>query len=249
MTLQVLQISDCHLTDPGETFLGADTQQSLQAVLAAALRQHQPDAIIASGDIAQKPVPATYRRFLATVRKQAIAPLLCLPGNHDFLGAMQAADLPMQSIDLVDTEVIWRLVALDSHEDNKPSAVVTTADLAGLRESLTGARWQYALLATHHPMVATSRWQDRDMITDAQWWLNDLQVHCQHRLRGIVCGHVHQALTGRVADLPHWTTPSTCVQFRSNSEKFAVDSKTPGYRWLTLHTDGEIETSSHYLSD
>jgi len=37
-------------------------------------------------------------------------------------------------------------------------------------------------------------------------------------------------------------SPSTCVQFAPGSESFKVDDQPPGYRWLTLHTDGRIET-------
>jgi 3',5'-cyclic-AMP phosphodiesterase len=36
--------------------------------------------------------------------------------------------------------------------------------------------------------------------------------------------------------------PSTCAQFLPHSEQFAVDPSPPGYRRLTLRSDGSIDT-------
>jgi Icc protein len=45
------------------------------------------------------------------------------------------------------------------------------------------------------------------------------------------------------------TTPSTCVQFAPGSAKFAIDPRPPGYRRLTLHADGRIETEACWLAN
>ncbi len=37
-------------------------------------------------------------------------------------------------------------------------------------------------------------------------------------------------------------TPSTCIQFMPNKDVFALDRQDAGYRRLTLHDNGEIET-------
>ena len=44
------------------------------------------------------------------------------------------------------------------------------------------------------------------------------------------------------------STPSTCIQFLPGSEDFAVDSRAPGYRWLTLHENGRIESGVQRLA-
>ena len=77
---------------PDTSLLGVDTQASLEAVLAQACAQRHPDAVIASGDLAHDAKCEVYQRFLHTVRNTTSAPLLCLPGNHDVLEQMQAAD-------------------------------------------------------------------------------------------------------------------------------------------------------------
>ncbi len=44
-------------------------------------------------------------------------------------------------------------------------------------------------------------------------------------------------------------SPSTCVQFMPEAAEFSLDNKPPGYRWLSLHSDGEIETGVTYLKN
>ena len=39
------------------------------------------------------------------------------------------------------------------------------------------------------------------------------------------------------------STPSSCIQFAPHSDDFLVDDIAPGYRWLELQADGEIETA------
>ena len=59
---------------------------------------------------------------------------------------------------------------------------------------------------------------------------------------------VHAVVTGadlpdrRVGRLRILASPSTCFQFAPGSERFTLDDAEPGWRWLTLHADGAIET-------
>jgi Icc protein len=243
MALNVLHITDCHLVVPAATLLGVDTQASLEAVLDQACGQHQPDAVIASGDLAHDPSRDVYQRFVLTVRRFTAAPLLCLPGNHDVLGVMQAAGLPMAPLALG----AWDIVALDSHEDDAPSALVHPEDRQQTGHYLSSAEGEHALLATHHPPVAiNSPWLDKDRIQNADElvsWLAERSVRRgKRRLRNIVFGHVHQSIEDRVGQLPVYGTPSTCFQFAPGSQTFTLDTRSPGYRWLHLADDGSLET-------
>ena len=44
------------------------------------------------------------------------------------------------------------------------------------------------------------------------------------------------------------STPSTCIQFKPKSDKFALDEEHPGYRFIKLKANGEIETQVYRLS-
>ena len=111
-TAHVLQVTDCHLfPDPRATLLGVETQASLAAVLRAACRERRPDALLATGDIAQDASPETYGLFLDTVRAHFDGPLLCVPGNHD-----HGADLrPPPCLATTSNSGDWRIVGVDTH--------------------------------------------------------------------------------------------------------------------------------------
>ena len=243
MTLHLLQITDCHLVEPDQTLLGLDTQQSLEAVLATATEQQTPDAIIATGDLAHTPIELVYRRFLQTVREFSSAPLLCVAGNHDVRGAMEQAGLPFAPLVLGD----WLVAGLDSHQDDQPPARVTEADRAEVARSMSAADVPHVLVTTHHPLVQVDcPWLDCDRIPEPEALLDWLLDASQNRLRGVAFGHAHQAIETQVLlsaeQLPVWGSPSTCFQFLPRSEKFDLDCKKPGFRWLKLAENGNIST-------
>ncbi len=225
---------------PGQTLLETDTEATLVSVLEAAFAEVDVadcDAIIASGDLAHQATEAVYRRFHGLITRFFNGPLLCLPGNHDVLSAMQVAGLPMQSIIWSD----WQLVALDSHEDDKPQSLITEIDRQALSQAVAGTQSRYILLATHHPLVEVQcPWLDRDRIVGPLELLNWLNQEANERLRGAVFGHAHQELQAMVGPWPVFGVPSTCFQFQPQSARFALDGLAPGYQWLDLQDDGQI---------
>ncbi len=67
-------------------------------------------------------------------------------------------------------------------------------------------------------------------------------------VKGIVCGHVHQDMNVMHKGIRVMATPSTCVQFKPQSDDFALDTVSPGWRELTLHANGEITTQVQRLA-
>ena len=240
----LLHITDCHLVPAGQQLLHTDTLGTLSAVLAQAIGEARPDAIVATGDLVHSGGAEVYRRFLSTVESYCDAPLLCLPGNHDMIDSMVEAGLPMQSLCLGD----WYVGALDSHEDDVPEATVDAAT----REALM-AQWQqqtapYGLLATHHPLLQIGApWLDKDRIEAPEKLLDGLIDAEGPAFCGAIFGHAHQVVDGRYRRRPLLGTPSTGFQFEPRSQQFAVGNQPPGYRWLTLSEGGQIESQVGWL--
>ncbi len=248
---RLLHITDCHLrADPERRLLGIDTAATLTAVLAQALSEHSPDALIVSGDLAHDPEPASYARLTALLDDFYRGPRLHLAGNHDVAAAMGALWCEAPQLRLGD----WQVLGFDSHADDAPQALFD----AGRREALL-ARVQasdaaHILLTCHHPVLPIGcPWLDRDRVTDGETLLESLAA--SGRVRGLVFGHVHQAVataysgtggTGGTGDVALLATPSTCFQFAPASSHFAIDHSLPGgqpgYRWLVLEDDGILRT-------
>ena len=68
-------------------------------------------------------------------------------------------------------------------------------------------------------------------------------------VRVALFGHVHQAYDQEHEGIRVVGTPSTCRQFLPNSDDFAVDDKSPGYRRLELLPDGSVETEVMWVAD
>ena len=231
--LHVLQVTDCHLfAVPSTTLLGVCCHESLAAVLEAACTERVPDAIVATGDLAQQPVAATYELFLSTLRGYFDGPLLCIPGNHDH-GATLGAALPTADLALG----AWRIVGIDTHIDDEVGGSVAVTELD--RVQALSAAEENTLVVGHHCPVATGcGWLDEHRIDNGDELLAALRG-----ARAYAFGHIHQSFERLGAESGSQTalfgTPSTCFQF-GRGARFAIDAANPGYRWLELADDGTV---------
>ena len=241
--LHVLQVTDCHLLpDPDATLLGVRTAASLAAVLDAAVAERTPDAVLATGDLAQAGVQATYELFLATIDRYYDGPLLCVPGNHDH-GATFERVLPTDVLQLGD----WLLVGVDTHVDEVVGGTVGEDELARLSGVLdNGGAGSNVLVAGHHcPVALGSPWLDIHRIDNGGKLLT---VIAAAGAKAYVFGHIHQeAQVHDPASVPLYGTPSTCFQFATDTPTFALDDAQPGYRWLHLGADGSLDTEVRRL--
>ena len=88
--INVLQITDTHLfADSDGSLLGLNTEQSLRAVIRAALPgKPSPDLVLATGDLVHDGTPAAYRRVFGHLEGIGL-PVYCLAGNHDEAATLQ----------------------------------------------------------------------------------------------------------------------------------------------------------------
>ena len=247
-TIHLTQITDLHLgTDASATLGGVPTLASFEAVLQAVADQGRgTDTLLFTGDLASHCQPEAYQllnRTLKAHQKQAI----WLPGNHDDsqLMAEYLVDFPPQSVvDLGD----WGLLTLDSSQPNQPGGHISDLQLQHVEQGLQALAGKHILLAMHHsPLAVGCAWLDKQQI-DNQQQLYDL-LSVQGNVRAVITGHVHQQFDGIWGRLPLYSTPSSCVQFKRNSEHFALSEQPPGYRWLDLHRDGTVHTGVEFLRE
>ena len=240
----LLHITDCHLVPHGELLLETDTNATLQLVLQQAISEKAPDAIVATGDLVHSGGLEVYRQFLAMVRSVSQKPLLCLPGNHDFAEQMIHAGLPDKPISLGS----WSIVGLDSHQDDVPKAHVDAAKLESLMTQWSARNERFAMLATHHPLLPIgSPWLDKDRVEQPGDLLDALINSSGPIFSGALFGHAHQEIQGHYRHHPLLGTPSTAFQFLPRTRQFSTDVRPPGYRWVTLGDNGEVDTQVRWL--
>jgi Icc protein len=239
--VRLLQLTDPHLFASAQGRLrGVQTLESLQQVLAhARARKLNVDAVLCTGDIVNDE-PGGYAHFSSAMRAFG-KPVYCVPGNHDDVTHMHSAlgASPFQVGGHVDLGA-WRLILVDSCVPGQAGGRISERELQRLDESLRTTE-RYAMVCMHHhPVEMASTWLDQVGIENAAAFFEVLDAHSQVRV--ITWGHVHQCFDARRRGVRLLATPSTGAQFLPLSSDFAVDSRPPAYRRMTLHSDGTIDT-------
>ena len=243
----LLQFTDTHLLGtPGVAVRGVATDVTLARCLAhARLRHPAPRALLLTGDLVQDD-PQGYRRLRQRFA-DAQMPVHCLPGNHDLPAELRASLAgPPFVHDLANRYDNWLIVMLDSTVAGSHHGHLAADEIARLDQALARNADAYALVCLHHhPVPHGSPWLDALMLDNPGELFAVLGRHPQ--VRGLLWGHVHQALDGVRGHLRLMGTPSTCMQFEPDAEEFNVDSRPPAYRWLELGGDGSLVTSIEWV--
>lgn len=245
--LRVAQITDSHLFANSESKLnGLNTLYSLQQVMQAVIAS-QPDVIIFTGDLVDTPDVAAYLHVKEII-DQSPVPVFCLPGNHDQPELLKKT-LSSANIRVDHTAIIngWQLVFLNSYQKNSHSGRLPTSQLRMLDHSLSqNSQFPALICMHHHPVPIDSTWMDSMGLEQSEELFEVLDRYPQ--VKAIIWGHIHQQFDQTRNGVKLLGSPSTCVQFMPGASKFSVDDKPPGYRWLNLQENGEIETGVTYLA-
>ena len=167
---------------------------------------------------------------------------MVIPGNHDIWDSMQPV-FELKPIEFSN----WTIVPLDTHVESRVSGEVSYDAILWLQECLEHSH-ENVMVVGHHPLVDIGvAWLDAHQVENATDVLSILQMH--QNVQAYICGHVHLESFKQHGRLKLWTTPSTCWQFASDIDTFALSPLTPGWRWLELHSDGTIDTRVERLSE
>lgn len=241
-SLRLVQFSDPHLFGSASGSLrGVATLPALKAAIEHASRYFPArDAVLLTGDLVQE--DAGGYALLRETFLSSQEPVYCLPGNHDLPDEMSRVlqGGPFQ-VGGTATAAGWLLVMLDTWQAGSAGGRLGKEQLAALETLLDRHAHLHVLLCLHHhPIAMDSQWLDQVGLEDAAEFLA-LVERCP-QVRGVLWGHVHQALDRFVNGVRYMASPATCAQFLPRSHDFALDRRPPGYRVLELMPDGSIAT-------
>jgi 3',5'-cyclic-AMP phosphodiesterase len=256
--LLVAQVTDIHLTDnPQQLVMGVNTEESYRAILAELKAlQPAPHLLLLTGDLTQDGSELAYIRLQKSLESLGI-PAYCLPGNHD--------TVPIMTKELTGCAVYWdsclqmggwQFIPLNSAIAGQVHGYLSAASLAWLDRQLGDRPDLHTLIAVHHPAIALGcEWIDRSGLQNAaEFW----QICDRHpQVRVAISGHAHQEFdtdcdrqdSDNASRSRYLVTPSTCAQFAPQTDEFALDRRSPGFRLLRLYPNGNIETEVRRLTD
>lgn len=243
-SVQLVQITDCHIfANAQEKLLGLNTRHSFEAVKAAVVKDAGDlDLLLATGDLSQDGSSESYR-YLAQQFEDLGAPTFWLPGNHDEADAM-AKNFTGDRIHAAKRILagVWQIVLLDSTIKGEVHGRVSEAQLTFMDSALRQYPDRPALVCLHHQALETgSQWIDIKGLRDAEQLRDRIAQH--DNIKAVLWGHVHQEAHRSIDGVEWMSTPSSCVQFKPGSKKFATSDESPGYRHLRLNADGSLETA------
>jgi len=242
----ILQFTDPHLLSRQEgTLKGVPTLASLKLVLDRARQAiSDPACVVVTGDLSHEETVAGYELLKEQLGDWVDRSLL-IPGNHDQRNSMRAV---FPTIPGRDDEPIWfrheigawRLLGLDSHVNGETYGALSTESLDRLVSQLDDDADRPTLLFMHHhPVAVGSAWVDAIGLRQSDALAAVLARY--PNIRGLFCGHIHQAFQGEFAGVTFHSTPSTAIQFAPGTEKMQFDLRPPGFRVIEL-CDGRFET-------
>lgn len=212
----LLHVSDTHFVGNGRLFDRVDVEAHLLALLQQFEAGHaRPEAIVFTGDLADRGEPAAYRRLRAVVEPIALqvgAEVVWVMGNHDDRAAFRTALLDERPSTAPVDAVHWvgglRVIALDTSVPGSHHGDLTDRQLAWLAAELATPAPEGTILAMHHPPVPSVL----DLAVPVELQRQDrlAAVLAGTDVRSILAGHLHYSTTATFAGIPVSVASASC---------------------------------------
>ncbi|WP_082475118.1 MULTISPECIES: phosphodiesterase [unclassified Frigoribacterium] len=213
----ILHLSDTHLVGGDGALYGAvDSAARLrQIVTEIEASGNHPEAIVFTGDLADKGEPDAYRKLRALVEPMAErlgAQVIWAMGNHDERGAFREqlfGQLPSQRpVDLVYDVNGLRIITLDTTVPGHHHGELTGEQLDWLAEELSTDAPDGTIIAMHHPPVPSV--QDLTALVELRDQAALAEVVEGSDVRSIIAGHLHYSTNTVFAGIPVSVASATC---------------------------------------
>lgn len=231
----IAQVTDVHLGfEPGNPaeFNRKRLDQVIRTLNAMTPR---PALLLATGDLVDRGDADSYRR-LVNAFSQCPFPVWPIPGNHDQRDNFAAA---FPEIPLVDGFFQYavevggiRLLCLDTLEEGRHGGAFCETRAAWLRAQLSNDRTTPTAIVMHHPPVEIGiEWMTTD---PAEPWVERFGAAIAgfDNIIGILCGHVHRAISAGWRGQMVTICPSTAPQVALNLA--AIDPEVPDGRAMII---------------
>ena len=242
----IAHLSDPHLLAGGVLqYAAVDTEAGLRLALdRLAAVDPPPQALVFTGDLADKAEPAAYARLREIVEPAAAAmgaEVVWVMGNHDersdySLGLFgEASESPQDRVHEIDG---LRIISLDTSVPGYHHGALSDEQLAWLAEVLAAPAEYGTLLALHHPPLPLPMLRAAELI----------ELLDQDRLaavlegsdvRGILAGHLHFSTYSLFAGIPVSVASATCY----------TSDPAPVERFVSGVSSGQAFTMVHVYAD
>ncbi len=217
----LLHLSDTHLLAPrdgapGRLYDRVDSAAHLARLFAELQASRgRPEAIVFTGDLADKGEPGAYELLRSIVEPAAArlgAQVIWAMGNHAERGAFRErlfGEVPTsRPVDRVYDVNGLRVITLDTSVPGEHWGAVTPAQLDWLAEELSAPASHGTILAMHHPPLPAVL--DLAVTVELREQSSLAEVVDGSDVRAILAGHLHYSSSGVFAGIPVSVASATC---------------------------------------
>ncbi len=235
--MRLIQLSDIHLGNSPHTLVNNfPVYESFLQVFNLALT-YQPDHLLLTGDLSNEGDWQSYQ-LLESMLSSTNIPSTILYGNHD-----RPCELMHHRLCKSFTLGNWQILGLDSvkHDAIWGEGNLSRVELQWLIETLMRSALPTLIALHHHPIA----FDDKDLS-----WLNQIQLENGEeflsivsefpQVKGIIFGHIHRAISQRIAHFAVYGCPATCYQVTTTKDD--KHSFCAGFRVIDLLPDGTLST-------
>lgn len=247
----LLHLSDTHLLAGGQLGGRLDSEASLERVFEqAAEAGGSPEAIVVTGDLADRGQVAAYERLREIAEPAAErlgARLIWAMGNHDDRASLRRALLGEEPSTEPLDRVYWlgglRVITLDTTVPGFHHGELEPSQLKWLAEELEFPAPDGTLLAMHHPPVPCV--QDLAVLVELRDQSALAEVLQGSDVRAILAGHLHYSTSATFAGIPVSVASATCY----TQDLAAVVDPGTGIRGTRGRDAGQAYNLVHVYAD
>ena len=245
----ILHLSDTHLLGgPGPLYGAVDSTANLQAVFARIEDSgHRPEAIVFTGDLADRGEAGAYARLRDLVLPAAErmgARVIWAMGNHDdranFREVLLQEAPEMSPVDQVHHIGGLRIITLDTTVPGCHHGELGGSQLDWLQQQLSVPAPEGTLLAMHHPPVPSV--QDLAVLVELRRQDQLAQVLRGTDVRAIIAGHLHYSTFGTFAGIPVSVASATCYTQDLATPGTRGQNAGQGYNMVHLYEDSVVHS-------
>lgn len=212
----ILHLSDTHLLAEGQLYDRVDSEAKLRKLFDDLERSGaRPEAIIFTGDLADKGEPVAYgklRSIIDPVARRLGAQTIWVMGNHDDRAAFRTTLLGQSAttdpVDRVNYLDGLRIITLDTTVPGHHYGQLDGSQLDWLAEELAVDAPHGTILAMHHPPVPCVL--DLAVTVELREQGALAEVLKGTDVRSIIAGHLHYSTSATFAGIPVSVASASC---------------------------------------
>ena len=203
--MKLIQITDIHLTTPGQSIAGRDPNTNFDKALAHAMELHSDaEALFITGDLSDWGESDDYRRLRETISRLRLPVYLAI-GNHDDRPTLLREFPELKGEDgFVHYAVplsLGHALMLDTWGEDTHAGHFCEARARWLYDRLAALPGPVWIFMHHNPVPIEVAPMDEIMLLDTKRFTDVLRPH-RHKVAHIFHGHCHLPLSGSILGIP-----------------------------------------------